>query len=135
MFGILNQIKDNIEANLSDSQKEEMANHTTYEYLKATKAAEIAAGQAQIDTKTQKLADTEEKLAQAKEVIEGTRNPHSADVQFLTMLKEKCSMTDTEWVDRQKERQLEMKAESKALAIQSGDDAFDLFTRTFNPAC
>merc|ERR1712137_49110 len=31
-------------------------------------------------------------------------------------------------------RQLEMEAVSKALAILSGDDAHDLFTRTFNPA-
>merc|ERR1712083_1096292 len=31
-------------------------------------------------------------------------------------------------------RQLEMEAVSKALAILSGDDAHDLFTKTFNPA-
>merc|ERR1719343_1335350 len=50
------------------------------------------------------------------------------------MLKEKCQMTDKEWEERQKTRQLEMEAVSKALAILSGDDAHDLFTRTFNPA-
>merc|ERR1712187_168520 len=47
---------------------------------------------------------------------------------------EKCQMTDKEWEERQKTRQLEMEAVSKALAILSGDDAHDLFTRTFNPA-
>merc|ERR1712193_439569 len=36
--------------------------------------------------------------------------------------------------ERQKTRQLEMEACSKALAILSGDDAHDLFTRTFNPS-
>merc|ERR1719464_858813 len=50
------------------------------------------------------------------------------------MLKEKCAMTDKEWEERQKTRQLEMEAVSKALAVLSGDDAHDLFTRTFNPA-
>merc|ERR1712066_1083349 len=50
------------------------------------------------------------------------------------MLKEKCQMTDKEWEERQKTRQLEMEAVSKALAILSGDDAHDLFTRTFNPS-
>merc|ERR1712186_272798 len=94
----------------------------------------IAAGQAQIDTKTQELADTDEKLAQAKEDIEDTRNSLAADEKFLMMLKEKCQMTDKEWEERQKTRQLEMEAVSKALAILSGDDAHDLFTRTFNPA-
>merc|ERR1719346_851565 len=43
-------------------------------------------------------------------------------------------MTDKEWEERQKTRQLEMQAVSKALAVLSGDDAHDLFTRTFNPA-
>merc|ERR1719254_451637 len=50
------------------------------------------------------------------------------------MLKEKCSMTDSEWEERQKTRQLEMEAVSKALAVLSTDDAHDLFTKTFNPS-
>merc|ERR1711920_1174048 len=134
IFGILRQMKETFEANLSDAQKEEMANQKAYEDLKAAKEAEIAAGQAQIDTKTQELADTDEKLAQAKEDIEDTRNSLAADEKFLMMLKEKCQMTDKEWEERQKTRQLEMEAVSKALAILSGDEAHDLFTRTFNPA-
>merc|ERR1712217_450082 len=134
IFGILRQMKETFEANLSDAQKEEMANQKAYEDLKAAKEAEIAAGQAQIDSKTQELADTDEKLAQAKEDIEDTRNSLAADEKFLMMLKEKCQMTDKEWEERQKTRQLEMEAVSKALAILSGDDAHDLFTRTFNPA-
>merc|ERR1712003_488659 len=66
--------------------------------------------------------------------VEDTRNSLSADERFLLMLKEKCQMTDKEWGERQKTRQLEMEAVSKALAVLSGDDAHDLFTRTFNPA-
>merc|ERR1719287_122621 len=50
------------------------------------------------------------------------------------MLKEKCSMTDSEWEERQKTRQLEMEACSKALAVLSSADAHDLFTKTFNPS-
>eukprot|EP00421_Protoceratium_reticulatum_P019574 CAMPEP_0168384854 /NCGR_PEP_ID=MMETSP0228-20121227/14625_1 /TAXON_ID=133427 /ORGANISM="Protoceratium reticulatum, Strain CCCM 535 (=CCMP 1889)" /LENGTH=678 /DNA_ID=CAMNT_0008398033 /DNA_START=35 /DNA_END=2068 /DNA_ORIENTATION=+ len=134
IFGILRQMKDTFEANLSESQREEMANQKAYEDLKAAKEAEIAAGQEQIDTKTQELASTDAKNAQAKEDIEDTRNSLSADEQFLMMLKEKCQMTDKEWEERQKTRQLEMEAVSKALAVLSGDDAHDLFTRTFNPA-
>merc|ERR1712157_633040 len=101
---------------------------------KAAKEEEIAAGQSQIDTKTQELADTDLKLAQAKEDVADTKSSLSADEQFLIMLKEKCQMTDKEWEERSKTRQLEMEAVSKALAILSGDDAHDLFTRTFNPA-
>merc|ERR1719375_2367044 len=50
------------------------------------------------------------------------------------MLKEKCSLTDKEWEERQKTRQLEMEAVSKALAVLTADDAHDTFTRTFNPS-
>merc|ERR1719223_1527440 len=73
IFGILSQMKETFEANLASSQKEEMANQKAYEDLKAAKEAEIAAGQAQIDKKTEELADTDEKLAQAKQDIEDTK--------------------------------------------------------------
>ena len=92
--------------------------------MKAAKEEEIAAGQAQIDTKTQELADTDEKNAQAKEDIADTKKSLGADEEFLMMLKEKCSMTDGEWEERQKTRQLEMEACSKALAVLSSDDAY-----------
>merc|ERR1719215_431832 len=98
IFGILTQMLETFEANLSQSQKEEMANQKAYEDL------------------------------------EDTKKSLSADEEFLMMLKEKCSMTDKEREERQKTRQLEMEAVSKALAVLSGDDAHDLFTSTFNPA-
>jgi len=133
IFGILRQMLETFESNLSQSQKEELASQKAYEDLKAAKEEEIAAGQSQIDTKTQELADTDLKLAQAKEDVADTKSSLSADEQFLMMLKEKCQMTDKEWEERSKTRQLEMEAVSKALAVLSTDDAHDLFTRTFNP--
>jgi len=134
IFGILRQMRETFESNLSASQKEEMANQKAYSELKAAKEDEIAAGQAQVDSKTQELATTDEKNAQAKVDVEDTKASLSADEQFLLMLKEKCQMTDKEWEERQKTRQAEMQAVSQALAVLSGDDAHDLFTRTFNPA-
>ena len=66
-------MKESFETNLSDSQKEDMANQKAYEDLKAAKTDEIKAGQDQIDTKTQELASTDEKLAEAKENLEDTK--------------------------------------------------------------
>merc|ERR1719414_302305 len=97
IYGILTQMLETFEANLSQSQKEEAENQKAYEDLKAAKEAEIAAGQEQIEKKTAELADTDEKNAQAKEDIEDTKKSLSADEEFLMMLKEKCSMTDKEW--------------------------------------
>merc|ERR1712066_654262 len=134
IFGILRQMRETFESNLSASQKEEMANQKAYSELKAAKEEEIAAGQAQVDSKTEELTTTDEKNAQAKVDVEDTKASLSADEQFLMMLKEKCQMTDKEWEERQKTRQLEMEAVSQALSVLSSDDAHDLFTRTFNPA-
>jgi len=134
IFGILKQMKETFEANLAQTQKDEGTNQKAYEDLKAAKEEEIKAGQEQIDSKTQELASTDEKLAESKEDLEDTQNSLAADEEFLAMLKEKCSGTDAEWEERQKTRQLEMEACSKALAVLSSDDAHDLFTKTFNPA-
>jgi len=132
IFGILKQMKETFENNLSASQKEEMAAQEMYEGVKSAKEAEIKAGEEQRDTKTQELADTDEKLAQAKQDLDDTRNSLSADQKFLMNLKQTCQMTDQEWEERQKMRQEEIQAVSEALAILSSDDAHDTFTSTFN---
>merc|ERR1719182_651876 len=132
IFGILKQMKETFETNLSSSQKEEMQSQAAYEDLKAAKEEEIKAGTELKDTKTQELADTDEKLAQSKQDLEDTRNSLSADQKFLMNLKETCQMTDQEWEERQKSRAEEIKAVSEALAILSSDDAHDTFTSTFN---
>jgi hypothetical protein len=134
IVGILSQMKETFEANLAASQADEAKNQKAYEALKAAKEEEIAVGQSQIDAKTQELAATDEKNSNAKVDSEETKASLKADEDFLLMLKEKCQMTDTEWEERQKTRQLEMEAVSKALAILSGDEAHAVFTNTFNPA-
>jgi len=134
IFGILKQMKETFENNLSASQKEELANQKAYEDLKAAKEEEIAAGQEQIDTKTQELATTDEKLAMSKQDLEDTKNGLSEDEKFLMMLKEKCQGSDQEYEERQKTRAAEIEAVSKALSFLTSDEARDLFSKTFNPA-
>jgi len=134
IFGILEQMKESFENNLSELQKEEGANVKAFGELKTAKEEEITAGQDQIDAKTQEGADAEEKLAQSREDLDDTQKTLAEDEAFLAMLKEKCSTTDAEWEERQKTRQLEMEACSKALAVLSSDEAHALFTKTFNAA-
>jgi len=134
IFGILDQMRETFEGDLEKSQKEEMTNQKAYEDLKLAKENEIQAGQDQIEAKTQKLATTDDKLAHAKEDLKDTKASLFADEEFLMKLKDKCAMTDSEWEERQKTRQMEMEAVSKALAVLSSDDAKDTFENTFNPA-
>eukprot|EP00746_Dinoflagellata_sp_MGD_P148472 gnl/MRDRNA2_/MRDRNA2_80679_c0_seq1.p1 gnl/MRDRNA2_/MRDRNA2_80679_c0~~gnl/MRDRNA2_/MRDRNA2_80679_c0_seq1.p1 ORF type:complete len:711 (+),score=247.49 gnl/MRDRNA2_/MRDRNA2_80679_c0_seq1:85-2133(+) len=131
IFGILKAMKESFEQNLAGSRKDEEKGITDFTNLKATKEEEIAAGKDQIEAKTQELAATDEKLAQDKMDLDDTTESLSADEKFLMNLKETCAMNDAEWEQRQKERQLEIAAVSKALEILSSDDAHDLFTKTF----
>jgi len=132
IFGILKQMLETFEQNLSDSQKNEMSKQASFDGVKSTKTTEIQAGQRQIDKKTQELAVTDEKNAQAKQDIKDTKASLSADEQFLMMLKELCGKVDAEYETRTKERQAEMEACSKALAVLTSDEAHDMFTKTFN---
>jgi len=133
IFGILNQMRETFEADLTNSQKEEIASEAAFQDLKKAKEEQISTAQAAKDQKDQQLANTDEKVAQAKEGKEDTLAALDADQKFLIELKKKCSMTDKEWEDRQKLRHQELEAVSKAIAILSSDDAKDMFSKTFNP--
>jgi uncharacterized protein YejL (UPF0352 family) len=132
IFGILKNMRDTFQENLSTSQQEEQANQKAYEGLKAAKLEEIKAGQYQVDEKTDTMAKAVEQVANDKQDMNDTMNSLGADEKFLLMLKEKCAQTDAEWNERQKTRQDEIGAVSAALKFLSSDDAHDLFTKTFN---
>merc|ERR1719253_458848 len=122
IFGILKQMKETFESNLSTAKKEEMSAREAFQQLKAAKEAEIAAAQTS--------ADNNEKNAQAKQDLEDTRNALSADQKFLLDLKERCRVTDAEWEERSKTRQEEILAVSEAISILSDEDAHDTFSKT-----
>jgi len=134
IFGVLRQMKEGFESSLAKAQKEEAASQKAYEELKSAKTDEIEAGQALFDKKTQELATADSKHAIAKEDKVDTMEQQAADEAFLESLKERCSLSDKEFEERQKTRQLELEAVSKALSFLSSDDAHDLFTKTFNPS-
>jgi hypothetical protein len=103
-----------------------------YEDVKKGKQEEIAAGTAQIDTKTNELADSDEKNAQSKKLLAETRATLEADTDFLAKLKEQCVIFNEQYEERTKTRQLEIQAVSKACAFLSSDEAQDLVSRTFS---
>merc|ERR1719313_2478813 len=83
-----------------------------------------------IDEKTQMLASTDAKNAQAKEDLHDTENTLAADEEFLANLKKTCAAVDAEWAERTKTRNLETEACSKALALLNSDEAHDLFGKS-----
>jgi len=77
-----------LRVNLAEAQKDEAADVKAYEQLKAAKEDEIVAGHEQTETKTQELADADEKLAQSKEDLDDTKAFLAEGEAFLMMLKE-----------------------------------------------
>jgi hypothetical protein len=132
IFGILKQMKEEFESNLSEAQKTEQQGQSDYDQLKAAKEAEISAGVSKGKQHVQTLAATKESLADAKENLAATREALSADTQFLQDLKLRCNDMDAEFAERQKVRSQEIAAVSEAVKILSEDDARDNFSKTLN---
>jgi len=130
ILGILNQMKETFESNLATAQKKEATGQKNYEELKTAKEAEIAAGEVQSDTKTQELADTNEKNAQAKSDLIDTQKDLAADQKFMKMLEEKCALSAADYEHRTKSRHEEVAACNKALEMLTSDDAHDLFGKS-----
>jgi hypothetical protein len=132
IFGILKQMKEEFESNLSTEQKTEQQAVEDFSALKKAKVNEIDASAAQIKQKTQDAADAANKLAESKENLESTREALGADKQFLEELTLRCQQTDKDFELRTKARADEIAAVSEAIAILSDDDAKENFDKTLS---
>merc|ERR1719316_916714 len=70
ILGIMKQLKEEMEGDLSEAQKEEAARAAAFEELRAAKTEEIAAGEKLLEEKKEELAQTDFDLANAKEDLE-----------------------------------------------------------------
>jgi len=132
IFGVLEQMLENFQNNLSQSQKDEQAAIESFEALRSAKEDEIRAGQEQLDNKSEELAVTNEKNAQAKEDLEDTSNALSSDQKFLIDLKERCAAADKEFAERSKTRREEILAVGEAIEILTNDEAHETLGRSFD---
>merc|ERR1719353_2213755 len=132
IVGILKQMKETFESNMSKATADEAKAEETFAQLKAAKTEEIQSGMDLISSKEQLLAKTNSKKAEAKEDLQDTTAGLTADQAFLVDLNKRCAISDSEWQERQKTRSAEISAVSEAIAIIAGDDAHDTFGRTFS---
>jgi len=126
IVGILAEMKDELERDLSAAQKANFKAEEDFQKLQAAKTGEIQAAQAQADEKSEQLAQSEERVAQAKVDVTDTEAQLDADEQFLVDLEGRCKNADTEYQTRQQTRQDEMLAISETINILTTDQAKDL---------
>merc|ERR1719316_2022201 len=134
IFGILKQMKEEFQENLSETQKAELKAQEEFKALKAAKEAEIAAGKKLVEEAEADLAVFQEKHAQATEELSATEEQVKTDKEFMTNLKKRCAETDEEYQERVKSRMEEITAVQDTIAFLSSDEAFDLFGKTVNTA-
>jgi len=130
IFGILEQMQEEFEASLSDSQKEEQKANDDFAALKTAKEAELAAGRKQQAQLEQDDADFREKNAQAYEEFNDTQDQLEIDQEFMRNLNKKCAATDAEFEQRMQDRSEEIAAVQDTIAILNSDDSFEAFGKS-----
>merc|ERR1719428_2192842 len=133
IFGILNQMKEDFEVNLSEAQKSEAKAKAEYESLKAAKEDEIDTGRKLIVDIDAQIAETQENYAQEAKQLEDTQEQLDNDTQFLASLKEKCATMDADYDKRTKDRLTEIDAVTDTIKILNSDESFEAFDKMQAP--
>lgn len=132
ILGILSEMKEEFERDLSAAQKAEFHATVSFQKLKAAKNGEIQAAGKNLEEKTAQLADTNEKVANAKEDLEDTKEAMSSDQQFLLSLESRCKNADDGYATRQKTRSDEIVAIAETISILTQDASRDLFSKSLS---
>jgi len=128
--GILKQMKDTMDKELSDITAAEEAAIKDYEALVAAKDKEIAANSAAIESKLSRKGQLEVDIVNMKEDLDDTGKALLADKAFLANLDTACATKTKEWEERSAERTQELLALADTIKFLNDDDALELFKKT-----
>lgn len=132
IVGVLKQLKEEMEGDLSEAQKIEQQRTAAFAELSAAKTQEIDAGYKMSEEKEDQLANQDNALAEAKEDLSQEEGVLAADQKFVKNLKETCEEADKNFEKRKSARQAEMVALSETIGILQGDEARDAMSGTFS---
>jgi len=130
IVGILKQLQENMEGELSEATKAENEAIAEFDALVAAKEKEIAAATAAIETKTERAGEVAVEIVSLKNDLEDTKEELGADEVFLMELKKSCATKAKEYEERVSMRAQELVAISETIKILNDDDALDLFKKT-----
>lgn len=125
ILGMLKQMKEEMESDLSVSQKTEASRAAAFDELRTAKTDEIASGEKLLEEKKDELAQTDFDLANAKEDLEQLQEQLAEDQKFLGNLLKTCEEADKNFELRKKGRLEEIKAVSETIEILTSEDARD----------
>merc|ERR1719298_348300 len=134
IIGIVEQMKETMEADLADAEKSEAESKSTYETLMTSKKSEIEAAGKAIETKSARTGEVAVEVVQDKADLEKTTKAVEEDTDFKRNLAGACATKQKEWDARQKLRSEEVAAISDTIEMLNGDDALELFKKTMPSA-
>lgn len=132
IVGVIKQLKEEMEADLSEAQKTEQMRASAFAELRAAKTSEIEEGEKMAEQKEDELAATDNNLAEAKEDLEAETSALSESEKFLMNLEEQCANGDANFQKRKESRLEEIKAVSETIEILTADEARDAMSGTYN---
>lgn len=131
ILGIMKQLKEEMENDLSEGQKEEVERAAAFDELRAAKTDEIAAGEKLLEEKKEELANAEFDVANAKEDLEEIQSKLSEEQKFLMELTKQGEDAATAYEARKKDRLGEIQAVSATIEILTSDEARDAFNGAY----
>jgi len=134
IIGILKTMKEEFEANLSQSQKDELKSAEAFKALKESGEKDVDAMKVRLDQMEGDNSGAIKSLSDAKEDLQATRDQRAADVKFVSDLRLQCQSLDRDWAARSKARNSEIKAVSEAISILTSDDARELMNKKYGTA-
>merc|ERR1719235_299530 len=128
--GILQQMKDTMVKELSDSSADEATSIKNYEGLMAAKEKEVDSLSKSIEEKMVRLGDLQVSIVEMKEDLEDTAKGLLDDKKFLADLGKNCALKTKEHDENSKLRSEELLALADTINILNSDDALELFKKT-----
>jgi septal ring factor EnvC (AmiA/AmiB activator) len=134
IYGILQQMQADFEADLGESEKIEAKAVKDFDMMKAAKEDEIDTGRKLIVSIDSQIADTEAQYAEEFKELKNTEKQLAWDEEFLKNLKEKCATSDADYEKRVKDRMAEIEAVTDTIAILNNNESFEVFDKMVAPA-
>jgi len=128
--GILKEMKDTMNKDLSAATDVENAAIKTYEELMSAKQKEVNALTAAIEEKMVRLGDLQVSIVEMKEDLDDTGKALLEDKKFLADLDKNCALKTEEHQSNMKQRAEELLALADTIKLLNDDDALELFKKT-----
>merc|ERR1719393_1038035 len=129
ILGILKNMKDEMEKDLSELQAQEKKDFEGFNDLKAAKTSEISINEKSVITKDKRLGELALEISEAKHALEDAEEEKANAEKFKANMKEQCATVEKDKAMREKMRADEIAAISEAVGILNDDDALEVFKK------